>query len=463
MNAAAKAGDLDRVKALHEKGCAWSERTSIASVVGGHLPVLKFLHEHGCPLHKNIGCIAISHGFLDCLQYVGEHGATFGELALTTSLEFWRTTEYFRYLVDHPGCDKTAACVIAAQYQNVEALQYAVERGGDLTTEVVRHAAWSGSLDCLKYAHENGCPWYSSTCKYAARACKVELFPEFPLLLETAEETARKRFDAKLACLRYGHEHGSEWGAATCTAAAQSGDLTCLRYAHEHGCPWDEATCIGAAQKGDLPCLQYAHEHGCPWGAAAAVEAVQSGSLECLRYLHEHGCEWPWWWFPHIVKTPRNRKCLEYALEHLDRFPAVTLPPPTECTGCGYVPPPPPPAEPVDASLTEEAPDEGDAWQVVGKRGRVMRVKPCPQVSLTATSAPLQPTPVASLNGEPAEMEEVTQPLESIPVATMPTFGVSEYAPPSLAPQSEQPTAGEAEHPEEAPWTLVRGRRGKRT
>jgi hypothetical protein len=41
---------------------------------------------------------------------------------------------------------------------NLEALQYAHERGAPLTFETLKEAVWAGSLECLQYLHKQGCP-----------------------------------------------------------------------------------------------------------------------------------------------------------------------------------------------------------------------------------------------------------------------------------------------------------------
>lgn len=49
-----------------------------------------------------------------------------------------------------------------------------------------------------------------------------------------------------------------------CVLSAKIGKINCLRYAHEHGCPWDAATCKYAFDYGHPDCLQYAINNKCP-------------------------------------------------------------------------------------------------------------------------------------------------------------------------------------------------------
>ena len=53
-------------------------------------------------------------------------------------------------------------------------------------------------------------------------------------------------------CLKYAHENGCDWSAATAAFIAKSGNLEQLQYAHENGCEWDAMTCAYAAEQGNL-------------------------------------------------------------------------------------------------------------------------------------------------------------------------------------------------------------------
>lgn len=58
---AARAGDLQELKRLHESGCPWYEYTCASAAAAGHLDCLKYAHENGCPgiehdmaVHENV-------------------------------------------------------------------------------------------------------------------------------------------------------------------------------------------------------------------------------------------------------------------------------------------------------------------------------------------------------------------------------------------------------------------------
>ena len=87
-------------------------------------------------------------------------------------------------------------------------------------------------------------------------------------------------------CLKYAHENGCPWNTSTCSFAANNGHLECLKYAHERGCPWDVWTCAHAASNGQLECLKYLHEHGCPWDKDECIDAALAyGNTACLTYM----------------------------------------------------------------------------------------------------------------------------------------------------------------------------------
>ena len=63
--------------------------------------------------------------------------------------------------------------------------------------------------------------------------------------------------------LQYLHENGCPWNSETCLYAADNGHLPALKYLHENGCPWDEGTCAYATVNEHWDCLQYAVDNKC--------------------------------------------------------------------------------------------------------------------------------------------------------------------------------------------------------
>jgi hypothetical protein len=72
--AAARGGNLECLKYLHEHGCAWDKSACSAAAGRGHLECLKYLHEHGCAWDKSACSAAARGGHSECLKYLHTHG-----------------------------------------------------------------------------------------------------------------------------------------------------------------------------------------------------------------------------------------------------------------------------------------------------------------------------------------------------------------------------------------------------
>ncbi|OUS46418.1 hypothetical protein BE221DRAFT_192421 [Ostreococcus tauri] len=193
---AAAKGLKERLKFLHEHGCAWDVWTCDAAAESGHLECLKYAHEHGCAWDTGTCIWAVWGGHLECLKYAHEHGCAWDE----------------------------GTCEWAAESGHLECLKYAHEHGCAWDEGTCTCAASGGHLECLKYAHEHGCAWDEETCRWAAGGGHLE-------------------------CLKYAHEHGCAWNDKMCIYAAGNGRLECLKedrvenawnclsYAIDHQCP----------------------------------------------------------------------------------------------------------------------------------------------------------------------------------------------------------------------------------
>ena len=51
---ASRAGQLDALAWLRDRGCHWSEHTATAAASGGHLSVLRWLESQGCPMLRHV-------------------------------------------------------------------------------------------------------------------------------------------------------------------------------------------------------------------------------------------------------------------------------------------------------------------------------------------------------------------------------------------------------------------------
>ena len=126
----ARNGNVELLKVLRGKGCAWDWRTCSYAAKNGHLECLKYAHEKGCPWDEWTCSRAALRGHLECLKYAHENGCS------------WHKD----------------TCRVAALNGHLECLKYAHKNGCPWNDSTCSSAARYGHLECLKYAHENGCP-----------------------------------------------------------------------------------------------------------------------------------------------------------------------------------------------------------------------------------------------------------------------------------------------------------------
>lgn len=121
VNFAAKKGNLDMIKYLHEIRCYWDDWAPMYAASKGHLHVLKYLHLNGCEWNVWTPGYAACNGHLECLQYA-----------------------HVNY------CDWDSYTLIAA-----------IKNGHD---------------KCLEYALTNNCPYDEYVLEYAEKYNKLHYF-----------------------------------------------------------------------------------------------------------------------------------------------------------------------------------------------------------------------------------------------------------------------------------------------
>ena len=152
--AAARGGNLECLKYLHEHGCAWDKSACEAAAQGDHLECLKYLHANGCTCDESACLAAAEGGHLECLKYLHEHGYPWSE---------W-------------------VSLAAAEGGHLECLKYLHEHGCVWNKKTCRAAARGGDLECLKYLREHGCAWDKSavmeclSLKYLHRSLKRKIY-----------------------------------------------------------------------------------------------------------------------------------------------------------------------------------------------------------------------------------------------------------------------------------------------
>jgi hypothetical protein len=182
--AAAKGGQIEKLKLLRAGGCPWNENTCANAAAGGHLEVLQWAHENECEWNN------------------------------------W-------------------TCSNAAKGRHLEVLQWARANSCEWNSDTCANAAEQGHLEIMHWARANGCEWDESTCFGATGFRHLEV-------LQWARAngcTLDERGCMSLA-ESGGHEDVVKWlrlrkmnELNLCMAAAKSGQLVELKSLREKNMP----------------------------------------------------------------------------------------------------------------------------------------------------------------------------------------------------------------------------------
>jgi len=132
-------------------------------------------------------------------------------------------------------------------------------------------------------------------------------------------------FNDNMEMVKYCVANGCPLDEESCEEAARNGNLEMLKYLHEEAkAPWDWKTADRAAYDGHLHILKYLSERKYKFGARSCAAAGEGGQLECLKYLHEVAKAR--WTSSSIIKTvsarmflerfEKRRECLRYLLDN---------------------------------------------------------------------------------------------------------------------------------------------------
>ena len=77
--AAARSGQLEELKLLHQNGCPWNKKTCQGAAGSGHLDVLQWLRENGCPWDEYTCKMAAEGGHLEVLQWARANDCPWNE------------------------------------------------------------------------------------------------------------------------------------------------------------------------------------------------------------------------------------------------------------------------------------------------------------------------------------------------------------------------------------------------
>lgn len=160
MNAAARKGDLARMKVLRRRaGFYWNATTCAAAAEGGHLACLEFARSKGCPWDAWTCVLAAANGHLECLRF-----------ALQGRCPVHRKTSVLRDGDKEMQFTTWGRWVDVASGAHLQSLERAVEIGYQWPGMVCHWAAVRGHFDCLVAARDHGCWWSGDDQESAAKS-----------------------------------------------------------------------------------------------------------------------------------------------------------------------------------------------------------------------------------------------------------------------------------------------------
>ncbi len=301
--AAARSGDLARLRWLRERGCPLdSWQVLEAELRHADLSVAEWLvDEAGCPLPEPdaagpVASAAAATGVAK-LQWLQERGVNVSSSAQQQQL-----------------------LMNAAGSGNTEAMRFVLEMEGGaqlLNVDVMNRLVSVGNVTAAAYLKGEGCPvdqcawstWYKSGCKggqamlrwLLQHACGPASSSVSPYVIAAWPDTTAADSRQLLEALRLLLPPGSSGGLATRAIlhAARRGDLALLRYLHEElGGELGPSVLAGAARGGCEAMLEWLVERGCAAGVEARLlddcylEAGQRGNLAALECLRRLGVPW---------------------------------------------------------------------------------------------------------------------------------------------------------------------------
>jgi hypothetical protein len=138
---AARAGDLEKLRWLQQRGCTLDINTSRSgAATADNLPVLQFLYENGCPLHNDVCRVAGDAGDLEQLKWLHAHGAVVNN---STAIEA-----------------STGGAVHVFEWLRQQGVRFC---GGSMSC-----AALSGHLQLCQWLRAQECPWDNLATQAAA-------------------------------------------------------------------------------------------------------------------------------------------------------------------------------------------------------------------------------------------------------------------------------------------------------
>lgn len=170
---AALGGHLDIVRYLFKRGYKIENCFLEMTAYEGHLDVIKFFMAQGIPLDMEAVYSAARGGRLECLKFFAENGCVLNERTFFYAVGHLDVMEYLL----NEGCpwDETAI-LEAARSGDLECLKFLHRNGYPLQLkEIMRNACYSNNPKCLEYLLEIGAPIPSDIFEHAVLANSLEL------------------------------------------------------------------------------------------------------------------------------------------------------------------------------------------------------------------------------------------------------------------------------------------------
>jgi hypothetical protein len=289
----ARSGNLELLQWLRaqEPPCPWDERTHCKAAKHGHLHIIKWASNNKCPSCNWITDEAAKSGDFETLKWLHEQGWRWGEDVFTNCVKNGFGIDVLRWLIEKEcRWDDNTYCA-AAQKGNLEILNLLysheeVKEDNYYHKHICDSAAKGGHLHVIKWARERGFPWSEKTFHKAMMSKDGALLRwlyenGFPLSEEILCLGA-VLLDSKT--VQWMYEAGCPGNAMICAGAAKSGKLDLLQFLREKDCPWNEYVPLNAAYFGHLEVLKWAIENGCPLDSETFRYSAEAGHVHILQW-----------------------------------------------------------------------------------------------------------------------------------------------------------------------------------
>ena len=159
VNAAARAGDVEKVIALVDAGSAIGAWTTSCAAASGSLVLLRELVDHrGCAMDEKSAVEAYENGHRDAARFCVERSAPSCGAATTALVARRGDLEELKWLRSRDVAWDAQVCAGATFNGHLDVLTWAREHGAEWDWRTVANAAMKGYTACFTYALDRDCP-----------------------------------------------------------------------------------------------------------------------------------------------------------------------------------------------------------------------------------------------------------------------------------------------------------------